>query len=350
MTATSSRPSRDFRSDTVTCPTPAMRLAMLDAPVGDDVYGEDPSVNALEAELARRTGKPDALFVPSGTQSNLIALLVHCGRGDELITCEGFHTYAYEAGGAAAVGGIQTRLLPLPDAELPDPDTLRAAIQPANVHFAMPRLLALENTHNGRAWPLTAMRALTGVAHEAGLATHLDGARLFNAHVHTGESIAALVRPFDSVSICLSKGLGAPVGSVLCGSTDFIARARHERKRLGGGMRQAGFLAAAGTHALTHHVSRLADDHARAQRLAEGLRAALPEHAEAITCATNMVFTAFPTPLLERLHAWMAQHGVRFAPRGRWVTHLDIDDADVAAVVELARTFAANHLPRERSA
>src|SRR5450631_3229929 len=262
----------DLRSDTVTRPTSGMRAAMAAAEVGDDVFGDDPTVNRLQAVAAERFGFEGALFFPTGTQSNLSALMSHCGRGDEYLVGQEAHTYKYEQGGAAVLGSIQ----PQPLENEPDGgisiQRIANAIKPQDIHFARTRLLALENTIGGRVLPLAYQRQVTEFAHTQGLATHLDGARLFNAIVKLGIAEAAAVAGFDSVSVCLSKGLGAPAGSVLLGSRDLITQARRWRKVLGGGMRQAGVLAAAGLYALEHHVRLLAQDHANAEYLAEGLR------------------------------------------------------------------------------
>ncbi len=264
----------DLRSDTVTHPTPAMREAMYRAEVGDDVFGEDPTVRRLEEMAAERLGKEAALFVASGTMGNLVALLTHCGRGDEVILGDRSHTFIYEQGGMAALGGITPRPIPnQPDGTLRLED-IRAAIRSENVHFPRTRLVCLENTHNlCDGAPLTAeyTAAVAGLARQHGLRVHLDGARVFNAAAALGCDVRDLVREVDSVMFCLSKGLCAPVGSVLCGSADFIYEARRARKVVGGGMRQAGILAAAGIVALEQMTGRLAEDHARARRLAEGL-------------------------------------------------------------------------------
>ncbi|MEO8408498.1 MAG: low-specificity L-threonine aldolase, partial [Oxalobacteraceae bacterium] len=261
----------DLRSDTVTQPCTAMRAAMAQAPVGDDVYGDDPSVNRLQALAAELFGFEAALFAPSGTQTNLIALLTHCGRGDEYIVGQQAHTYKYEGGGAAVLGSIQPQpLAHQSDGSLALED-IAAAIKPDDFHFARSRLLALENTFGGRVLGSAYLRAATDLAHRRGLATHLDGARICNAAVQQDISLKDAVRGFDSVSVCLSKGLGAPVGSLLCGSRSFIEQALRWRKMLGGGMRQAGILAAAGIYALQHNVQRLAEDHDNAQYLAQGL-------------------------------------------------------------------------------
>ncbi|HTO58000.1 MAG TPA: low-specificity L-threonine aldolase, partial [Pseudomonadales bacterium] len=313
----------DLRSDTVTVPTPAMRDAMARADVGDDVYGEDPTVNALEASAAERLGFEASLFVPSGTMSNLTALLSHCGRGDEYIAGQQAHTYKYEGGGAAVFGGIQPQPLPFQEDGTLDLDSVEAAIKPNDFHFARTRLLCLENTLAGTALPLDYLPKARAVCDRHGLALHLDGARLFNAAAAHRVSAAEIAAPCDSVSVCLSKGLGAPAGSVLCGGKDFVERARRWRKMLGGGMRQSGILAAAGLYALDHHVDRLADDHARARRMTEGL-ATIGGFAGHVRCATNMVFVELDGRRLAALSKHFAQHGIRV--RGpRWVLHLDVD-------------------------
>src|SRR5512133_289836 len=279
MTKKPSETKVDLRSDTVTQPTPAMRAAMLAAPLGDDVFGDDPSVNALQDKLAALLGFEAALFVPTGTQSNLCAILAHCQRGDEYIVGQYAHCYRWEGGGAAVFGSVQPQPLNhQPDGTLLLAD-IEAAIKPDDEHFARTRLLALENTWGGKLLPFDYVQQATELARSRGLSRHLDGARLFNAAVAQAHAQGTdalmearrIAQCFDSVSVCLSKGLGAPVGSVLCGSQDFIARAHRIRKMAGGGMRQSGLLAAAGTYALDHHVARLADDHALIQRLAQGM-------------------------------------------------------------------------------
>jgi threonine aldolase len=324
----------DFRSDTVTRPTPAMRDAMHRAEVGDDVYGDDPTVNALQSRLAAELGFEAGLFVASGTQSNLIALMAHCQRGDEYLVGADAHTYKYEAGGAAVLGSIQPQPIPqAPDGTLPL-DAVRAAIKPDDVHFARSRVLCLENTWHGRPLPLDYAPAARALCDERGLLLHLDGARLFNAAVAQGVPVRQLVAPFHSVSVCLSKGLGAPVGSVLLGSHALIERGKRLRKLLGGGWRQAGMLAAAALHALDHHVARLADDHRRARDLAEGL-AALPG-LRVDTPQTNLVFVTVPEAALPALRSALAADGVVASvggPRVRLATHLDIDDDAIARCV-----------------
>jgi threonine aldolase len=329
----------DLRSDTVTRPTPAMRRAMAEAPVGDDVYGEDPSVNALEARIAALLGFEAALFLPSGTQSNLVALLTHCGRGDEYLAGADAHTYRYEGGGAAVLGGIQPQPVPMLEDGSLDLQAVAAAVKPDDFHFARTRLLCLENTQAGRALPLSRIDASVALARARGLAVHVDGARLMNAAVALGERPDRLVRGCDSVSLCLSKGLGAPVGSVLAGSAAFVAGARRWRKVAGGGMRQAGILAAAGLHALEHHVDRLAEDHRRAERLARGLTALPAFAAHPPRQATNMVFLTHPPEQIAALAGHLESWGIRIHGRGRLVTHLDVDDEAVDRVVDAAAAF-----------
>ncbi|GLQ92362.1 low-specificity L-threonine aldolase [Dyella acidisoli] len=333
----------DLRSDTVTKPTRAMREAMLDAEVGDDVYGEDPTVNALQQRLASDLGFEAGLFVPSGTQSNLVALMSHCERGDEYIVGADAHTYKFEGGGAAVLGSIQPQPIAHDvDGTLPL-DKVAAAIKPIDPHFARTRLLALENTWHGRALPLDYLRASHDFARERGLALHLDGARLYNAAVASGVPARAITQHFDSVSVCLSKGLGAPVGSVLVGSTPLIDKARRWRKVTGGGWRQAGLLAAACQHALDHHVARLADDHARAVRLAHGLREIAG--IKLLGQYTNMVFIDVPAERLRELDAHLRAASIRisigYLPTLRLVTHLDIDDDGVQRTINAFKTFFA---------
>jgi threonine aldolase len=326
----------DLRSDTVTRPTAAMRDAMAAAPVGDDVYREDPTVNALEAMAARRVGHEAGLFLPSGTQSNLTALLTHCARGDEYIAGQSAHTYRFEGGGAAVLGGIQPQPLPVRADGTLDLDEVDRAIKPDDVHFARTKLLCLENTIGGVPIGVDYFERARALCERRKLALHVDGARLFNAAIALHVDAADFGKHCDSVSVCLSKGLGAPVGSVLCASREFVERARRWRKVLGGGMRQAGVLAAAGIHALEHHVERLADDHRRASRLADTI-ADLGWRAD-VRCATNMVFIERPAEELGALQKHLATAGIVI--RGpRWVLHLDIDDGDVDRVIDATRAF-----------
>lgn len=329
----------DLRSDTVTRPTPAMLSAMVEAPVGDDVWGDDPSVQRFQEAIAERAGKQAALFFPSGTQSNLAALLAHCQRGDEYIAGQQAHTYKFEGGGAAVLGGIQPQPIESnADGSLPL-EKIRAAIKPDDCHFARTRLLALENTFNGQVQDPDYVNAATELAREHGLVTHLDGARLFNAAVASEMPLAALCAPFDSVSLCFSKGLGAPVGSVLAGSRALIDEALRWRKTLGGGMRQAGVLAAACHHALDHHVADLAEDHRKAARLADGL-AGLPG-IEVLSQATNMVFVRIPEEHCQPLMAWLEQHDilVKLLYATRLVVHRDISDTQIDTVIETIRQY-----------
>jgi len=334
----------DFRSDTVTKPTPAMREAMAAAEVGDDVFGDDPTVKRLETRAAEMLGKEAGLFVASGTQSNLLALMAHCGRGDEYIVGQQAHCYRWEGGGAAVLGSIQPQPLEhQADGTLALAD-IANAIKPDDPHFARTRLLALENTLGGKALPLDYMRDATELARRHGLACHLDGARAFNASLALGIEVGELAAPFDTVSLCLSKGLGAPVGSVLTGPADLIGRARRLRKMLGGGMRQAGIVAAGGLHALEHNVGRLAEDHANARRLAEGL-SALPG-ISAVAPDTNIVFIDLTPDLAGAFNLHLAQRGVALTSsyggtRQRWVTHLGVDKAAVDAALAIAGEFFA---------
>ena len=333
----------DLRSDTVTQPTQAMREFMLSAEVGDDVYGEDPTVNALQQRLADELGFESALFVPTGTQSNLICLMAHCERGDEYLVGADAHTFRWEGGGAAVLGSIQPQPIPQDaDGTLPL-DKVAAAIKPIDPHFARTKLLALENTWWGRVLPLEYLKAARDFTHAHGLSLHLDGARLFNAAVACDVPARTITQHFDSVSVCLSKGLGAPVGSVLVGSTALIDRARRWRKVAGGGWRQAGLLAAACTYALDHHVARLADDHQRAEYLAGCLRE-IPA-LNLLGQYTNMVYVDVPADQLQKMDVHMRAAGIRisigYLPTLRLVTHLDVDDEGIERVVAAFRTFFA---------
>jgi threonine aldolase len=336
----------DFRSDTVTRPTAAMRAAMAEAPVGDDVFGDDPSINALEAEIAEMLGFEGAMYVPSGTQSNLIGVMTHCARGDEYIVGQEAHTYRYEGGGAAVLGSIQPQPLDnAADGTIPLA-AIEAAIKPDDSHFAKTRLIALENTIGGKVLPRGYPAAVREIADRHGLVMHLDGARLWNAAVKQRVEPRAIAEHFDSVSVCLSKGLGAPVGSVLCGKRDFIKSARRWRKMLGGGMRQAGILAAAGSHALKHHIERLAEDHENAARLAAGFA----RHS-ALTVAltqTNMVFIVVRDDIAPAFCAHLAEAGVQphGTTRQRWCTHLDVSRADVDAAIACVDRFFARGKPQ----
>ncbi|WP_287873299.1 low-specificity L-threonine aldolase [Aeromonas sp.] len=326
----------DLRSDTVTQPTDAMRQAMLHAEVGDDVYGEDPGVNALEAHGARLLGKQAALFVPSGTMSNLLAVMSHCQRGEGAILGNAAHIYRYEAQGSAVLGSVALQPLPMQRDGTLAFDDIKAALAPDDAHFVQTRLICLENTHNGKVLPLSYLQEMGAFVAEHGLKLHLDGARLFNAAVASETAAAVIAAPFDSISICLSKGLGAPVGSLLVGSHDFIVRARRLRKMLGGGMRQAGILAQAGLFALEQHVARLADDHRRAKRLAEGLAALPGIELDLSLVQTNMVFLRLREGESAPLLAFMKERGILFSGYGelRLVTHLQINDDDIEEVID----------------
>jgi threonine aldolase len=332
----------DLRSDTVTRPTPAMRRAMAEAAVGDDVYGEDPTVNALEARVAARLGKEAAVFVPSGTMGNLISVLSHCQRGDEIILGDRAHIFLYEQGGAAAVGGIQLHTLPnQPDGTL-DLDQVAASIRGDNEHYPITRLIALENTQNrcgGRALRPAYVDAMGALAQAHGLKLHVDGARLWNAAAALGVPPSRLVEPADSVSVCFSKGLGAPVGSVVAGSAAFVKRARRMRKQVGGGMRQAGILAAACVVALDTMVDRLAEDHANAARLARGLAAIDGIGLDPAAVETNIVYFDLLRKDLsaEAVSLGLARRGVLMNPtaahRLRAVTNYHITASDVETVI-----------------
>ncbi len=340
----------DLRSDTVTQPTAAMRAAMMAAPLGDDVFGTDPSVNALQEKIAALLGFEAALFVPTGTQSNLCAILSHCQRGDEYIVGQQAHCYRWEGGGAAVFGSVQPQPLEhQADGTFALAD-IEGAIKPDDAHFARTRVLALENTLGGKLLPFEFVQAATQLAKDKGLQRHLDGARLFNAAVAQSAKTGAAVRDearriaqcFDSVSVCFSKGLGAPVGSALCGSRELLARAHRIRKMAGGGMRQAGLLAAAASHALDHHVERLADDHALARQLAQGLEGingltVEPPH-------SNIVFvdmSATVKPRMAELLAHLKEQNILATGlyRLRFVTHLDVDAAGVDRAVTAIRQF-----------
>jgi len=333
----------DLRSDTVTRPGPEMRDAMMAAQVGDDVWGDDPTVNRLQAVVAERSGKEAALFLPSGTQSNLAALMAHCERGDEYIVGQLAHTYKYEGGGAAVLGSI----VPQPienaaDGTLPLSKVASAVKHHGpglGAHFARTRLLALEDTFNGQVLPAGYLREAVALARVRGLAVHLDGARVCNAAVARNETLAQACEPFDSVSICFSKGLGAPVGSVLVGSRAFIERAHRWRKVLGGGMRQAGFLAGACLYALDHNFDRLAYDHANAEHLARGLGAI--DRVTVTGQATNMVFVQFPEQECVPLQEYLAERGilVQVTPATRLVTHLDVTVTDMDTFVRAVKQY-----------
>ncbi|WP_019938531.1 low-specificity L-threonine aldolase [Bordetella sp. FB-8] len=332
----------DLRSDTVTRPTQAMLQAMMQAPVGDDVLGDDPTIMRLQAVAAERAGKQAGLFFPSGTQSNLGALMAHCDRGDEYLVGQLAHTYKYEGGGAAVLGSIQPQPIEhAADGTLPL-EKLKAAVKvKGNPHFANTKLLALENTFGGKVIPQDYVREATDWAHSIGLSTHLDGARVFNASVASGLSLKALCETFDSASICFSKGLGTPVGSVLVGSQALIDKAYRWRKVLGGGLRQGGILAAACLYALDHNVERLAQDHANAGRLAAGLQS-LPG-VRSVSHSTNMVMVDFEPSVCEGLFAQLKAQDIlvlgAYGGPTRLVTHMDVSQADVDRVVSVAKAY-----------
>lgn len=366
----------DFRSDTVTRPTAAMRDAMARAEVGDDVFGDDPTINQLQAQAAQMLGFEDALFATSGTQTNLLGLLAHCERGEEAIVGQQWHTYKWEAGGMAVLGSIQPQPLENDADGTIALSAIEAAIKPDDSHFAITRLVVMENTTGGKVLPMDYLREVRALATRRGLATHLDGARLFNAAIEVGARRTAgrlegdrhglttttdpravareICAQFDSVSVCLSKGLGAPVGSLLLGSRPLITRARRWRKMLGGGMRQAGILAAGGLHALDHHIDRLADDHALAQQLSDGLNRVAQTHARpgeglhADTPQTNIVFVRIDDAIATDFAAHLLTHGVRSTGSvgrygsglvQRWVTHLDVGPAEVERALQVVQGF-----------
>lgn len=337
----------DLRSDTVTLPSDEMRRAIADAPVGDDVFGEDPTIRRLEGMAAERTGKEAALFVASGTMSNLVAIMTHCGRGDEAIVGSESHILHYEVAGAAGVAGVQLRTVTNDARGRIDPADVESTIRGENVHTPMTTLLCLENTHNRRSGaviPADDIEELAAVAHRRGVRVHIDGARIFNAASALGVSVAEIAAPADSIGFCLSKGLGAPVGSVLCGSGEFIARARKMRKMVGGGMRQGGIIAAAGVYALEHMVDRLADDHANAKLLARGLAELPMIDLDPETVDTNIVIFGVSGDWLGFARS-MKQAGVLStitAPgRLRMVTHYGIERADIDEALQRVRHAAA---------
>ena len=336
----------DLRSDTVTRPSPGMRQAIAGATVGDDVFDDDPTVHRLEAMVAERLDKEAAVFVTSGTQSNLVALLAHCGRGDEYLVGDMAHCYRWEGGGAAVLGSIQPQPIPMLADGLPDPSRIADAVKPDDPHYARTKILCVENTKDGMALSVDRMREATSVARDHGLRTHLDGARMWNAAVSLGVSGAELTADFDTVSTCLSKGLGAPMGSVLSGPADLVAEARKWRKMLGGGLRQVGIVAAAGIYAVEHNIDRLSDDHATAAALAAALGEI--EGVEITSLATNMVFLTAPgdpTTLTDG----MAEAGIAMVwydadagrSSSRIVAHLDVDETAVPIVADAMRRQVA---------
>lgn len=331
----------DLRSDTVTRPCEAMRKVMAEAVVGDDVYREDPTVNRLQAMTAEMFGKEAGLFVPSGTMSNLVALLSHCGRGDEYIAGQQAHIYRWEGGGGAIFGGIQPQPIEFEEDGTLDLQKVSRAVKPDDYHHAVTRLLCLENTQGGRVLPLDYLDRAKECARSHGLALHLDGARVFNAAVYLGVPASAIALRFDTVSVCLSKGLGAPVGSVLCGSSEFIAKAFRWRKVAGGGMRQSGILAAAGIHALQNNVQRLAEDHENADLLASGLGQI--EELLVTPAKTNILFVTPPAGSAADLREALALEGILIGTGDviRLVTHLDVTTEDVQRTVAAFKRFFA---------
>lgn len=331
----------DLRSDTVTKPTDAMLAAMANAEVGDDVYGEDPTVNELEALAAKKLGFEAALFASSGTQTNLLALLSHCERGDEYIVGQQAHTYKYEGGGAAVLGSIQPQPIEFRADGTLSLQQIEEAIKPDDIHFARTKLISLENTVGGCALPMDYLAAVRELTDSRRLNLHLDGARVFNAAVHHGVNIREIVQYFDSVSVCLSKGLCAPVGSVLCGSAELIDKARRWRKVLGGGMRQAGYIAAAGIVALRDNVERLQEDHDNARKLYEGLVGIDALNLTENSLQTNMVFLDCGKNAADGLAQKLAEKGVAISPaaRTRLVVHKDVSGRDVSRVAKLCREY-----------
>jgi len=331
----------DLRSDTVTKPTKAMRKVMAEAEVGDDVWGDDPTVNRLEALAAELTGKEAALYVSSGTQSNLVGILSHCQRGEEYIVGQVAHTYKYEGGGAAVLGSIQPQPIEVERNGTLPLEKISAVIKPDDFHFAITRLLCLENTIGGQILPMNYIKEASSLAKNRGLNNHLDGARLFNAVVKLGCNAKDITKYFDSVSICLSKGLGAPVGSVLCGSKDFIKSARRWRKMLGGGMRQAGVIAAAGIYALDNNIERLAEDHENAALLGEGLAEIEELEVDLDTLHTNMVFFRPRDGSAQKLsdHLLTKDILVDAAKEIRLVTHMQISQEDVRTTIDSVKAF-----------
>jgi len=333
----------DLRSDTLTKPGAGMREAMMSAPLGDDVYGEDPTVARLERELATRLGKGAAMFFPTGTQSNLAAVMAHCGRGDEMIVGDRYHLYCDEAAGASVLTGVSMVPVAMATDGGLDPDGIAAAIKVDDPHYARSRLLSLENTVGGRVLSLDRIDAGVQVAREAGLSVHLDGARFFNAVTELGCDARRLAAPMDTISVCLSKGLGTPAGSVLVGPQEMMGQLRRNRKILGGAMRQSGVLAAAGLYALEHHLPQLAEDHAHAARLAAALR---ETGIGAVSSHTNMVFLTPQAGDHGRLTQHMAEAGIKIggqSPAIRMVLHRDVDDDALEAAIRAFQSFDPTH-------
>lgn len=330
----------DLRSDTVTRPSVAMRQVMSAAEVGDDVMGEDPTVNQLEDYAAELLGTEAALFVATGTQGNLLSVLSHCQRGEEYIAGQQSHLYRWEAGGSCVLGGVYPQPLDFEKDGTLDLDRVKSAIKPDDAHFTKTKLLALENTHGGKVLPLAYLKAASEFARAHGLKIHLDGARLFNAAVASRVPAKEIAKYFDSITFCLSKGLGAPVGSLICSTHDFIAKARRLRKMVGGGMRQAGIVAAGGLYALQHNIDRLSEDHQNASYLAEGLKQ-IGNLQGKIETFTNMVFVEVGAVGKSTLATFLKSKGILIVPseRLRLVTHLDVTQQELATVVVAFKEF-----------
>ena len=333
--------SIDFRSDTLTIPSAAMLESVQGAKLGDDVYGEDLEVIELQEFAAELLGKEASLFFPSGTQSNLTAMLSHCQRGDEVLIGQNYHTNVYEARGASVLGGVGICPIDTSESGSMNLEDMLSQIKDDDPHFAVTKLLCLENTISGKVQPQDELSNLVDAAHKRGLSTHLDGARLFNAHIHSGLSMKELTSGFDSVSICLSKGLGAPVGSLLVGSKDFIGRALRLRKMLGGGLRQVGVVASCGMFALKNNIKRLQEDHNNAKLLAEGLSSISQLKVEYGESQTNMVFVNCPKSHREPLTSFLLENKIVISSldRGRFVCHLGINNEDISFVVEVFRDY-----------
>ena len=334
----------DLRSDTVSQPTPSMKKAMAEARIGDDVYGEDPTVIALEELTADTLGKEAAIYATSGTQANLLGLLCHCGRGDEYIVGSDAHTYKFEGGGAAVLGSIQPQPLDFqPDGTIAL-DSVERAIKPDDFHFARTRVLCLENTQNGKVLPIEYLRKARALTNRHGLGLHLDGARAFNAAVKQNISVRTIAENFDSISVCLSKGLGAPVGSVLAGPKSFIDDARRYRKMLGGGMRQAGIIAAGGIFALTENVERLSQDHQNATDLARGLGNISGIAIDPDSVQTNMVYIDIEAESVDEFVNYLNERNIKISGGNpiRLVTHIDVSSDDITRVIEVMGSFFRN--------
>jgi len=329
----------DLRSDTLTKPSVEMKELMLNCEVGDDVYGEDPTVNLLEEKMAQLTGMEAALFVTSGTQANLLALLSHCQRGEEYICGQEAHLYKYEAGGASVLGGIQAQPLVCEDDGSLSLELVKSVIKPDDSHFAISKLLCLENTHNGKVLPLQYLEDARNFTRQNNLSLHLDGARAFNAAVSLGLDIVDICKYFDTASLCLSKGLGAPVGSVLVGDSKFIKTARRYRKMLGGGLRQSGILAAAGLFCISNNIQDLEKDHDKAQLLLSGLNSI--KEITVLSCDTNMIFIQVSKEIEQSLLQYLKDRNVLISGYGqlRLVTHRDVSTQDIKTVIEVFKNF-----------